>query len=98
MNHHYHVVSGISGYMPDSGGTCRTKREAENAAKWYADAWREDGFKVYGSARKGGYWIDRSKWTDWDGAVQECDHAISGYVEINVCYEDDCDLEGEGMY
>ena len=53
---HYHVLQGLSGgYMPNTNEACRMLTQAREVAKWWAGVRREEGDKVYGSARIGWY-------------------------------------------
>lgn len=74
---HYHVLSGLNGlYVPDSNDTYKTRKDAEAGARWHKDSWRDAGFKVVGSVRKGhaGYFGRDTYQTGWPYriSVDEC--------------------------
>jgi hypothetical protein len=77
MKRHYHVFVSMPGYLPDNEPEVyRTRKQAEIAAKWYADAYRDmvsygplgpvediPYYRITGSARSGCYTIDRGEYT-----------------------------------
>jgi len=79
----YAVTQGLpGGYMPDTCDHYRTKREAEQGAKFWADVYRKDWdvkYRVEGSMRSGRYDVyDDSK---------TCDHVA--VIEVNkIGWED----------
>jgi hypothetical protein len=77
MKKHYHVLVGLAGlYMPNSNTVCRTRREAESNAAWWAREAREQGDKVTGSAKTGYYSVGEHECIE----ITECD--------ISECLED----------
>jgi len=50
---HYHVIVGMSGYLPNHNDVCRTKRDALANARWHAEQYRDSGERVIGSAEHG---------------------------------------------
>jgi hypothetical protein len=88
MSKHYHVLLGMSGgYMPDTNAVVRTRRDAEETARWYAREFRDhpELFRVTGSARDGLYVIERKEAID----------ALPYLIEIVECFEPDCGEEGD---
>jgi len=78
---HYHVISGMRGYMPDRNEVSLTRREAEQDARIFAEEIRDDenveSRCVRGSASAGWYAI-----TDRRAGVE--------YIEITSCTMPDC--------
>jgi hypothetical protein len=90
MKAHYHVVVNMAGYMPDTEpGLYQTKRDAQDAALWHAEDFRNDIADGEGDTRtvrgnkRDGYVID-------DSANP---YHLPTYISINECYESDCGEE-----
>ncbi len=56
MNHA--VMVSMPGCLPDSFDVYTTLTDARNGAQWYAEQFREDGYKVKGN-KKDGYLVYR---------------------------------------
>lgn len=80
MRKHYHVNTFLPGCLnDDSDGPYTSRRDAECAAVWLANDYREQGWTVTGNAKKGGYWARRTP------------DSISGYrIAVEDCTEGEC--------
>lgn len=78
---HYHVLSGLHGYMPDSNYYCKTRTNALDLCASLAKDLRDDGIEVSGRRSEGYYEIPTGQ-----GAGVE-------YIEIAECWETDCKEE-----
>lgn len=80
MKQHYHVMSGLSGCMPDTNEVFTSRKEAEKfAVSWANDCRNDCGLVLTGSARNGYYY----------------GNGVSGidYISIDTCTDIEC-LEG----
>ena len=98
MKRHYHVFVSMPGYLPDNETEVhRTRKDAEAAAKWHADGYRDviyetnrenaangnyaDMWRITGSARTGCYVVDRGEF------------ALPIYITIDPCTDATCEIE-----
>lgn len=90
---HYHVVTGLPGYLPNNNWLCETLKEAGDMALYEADSFREAGYdgtytfgRVVGN-RRDGYEVLRH-------SPSEPGEPTTNYVwqtiRIEPCNEEDC--------
>jgi hypothetical protein len=79
---HYHVLSGLHGYMPDRNDSYHTCANARAGACAIAEDLRAEGFVVNGTKRHGYYEVYGH---DSDGCIPGVE-----YIEVTTCHEPDC--------
>lgn len=84
VKRHYHVLSGMHGYMPDSNFPTRTLREARAVAIEEVRICRAAGDRYVGSAR--GRYYECVSVNEYGTPL----HGGPEYIEITDCYEEDC--------
>lgn len=84
---HYHVIESTPGYLPDDDSPFATysRAEANGAAVELARQLREEGYRVYGSAKSGRY----------DAECSDHIYDLGRVIEIIPCAESDCAPEDE---
>ena len=91
---HYHVISGMPGYLPNANDIARTKRDARALLAWWCDELDEtEGDNEYRDAehqrrRTGSL---KAGWFRWDSPSP---YDLGYYVEIVAC-RDDCNPDAE---
>ena len=99
---HYHVVTGLPGYLPNNTWPCETLREASDMALYEADSFREGGYhasfgkdsfgRVVGNKRDG-YEVLRPCFTS---ATPPEDWFTWQTIRTEPCNETDCRCAGCG--
>lgn len=103
---HYHVVTGLPGYLPNENWPCETLKEARDMALHEAASFREGGYhasfgkdglgRVVGNKRDG-YEVLRSLWHDGaDGLGTGTVWHTWQSIRIEPCNEVDCRCAGCG--
>ena len=94
---HYHVISGMPGYMPNANDYCATKADAIASLKWWRDMLDDDNGQHNEAAdadhkrrRSGSLKAGEFR---WDSASP---YDLGYYVEITRCDDPDCGPDDEG--
>jgi hypothetical protein len=99
---HYHVISGLCGYVPNTNETYETRKSAEAGARWWAETFRESNWdaapeykkRITGSARAGWYdvgdceYIEVSACDMSECVCQDCGELLPGEGDMHNCIED----------
>lgn len=84
----YAVTINMPGYMPDNDpNCCHTLKQAQALAQYELNLYREDGYKVQGTARSRSWYVRNGYQTFHVGVYDVDPQDVSKYCQCDDCRE-----------